>query len=1104
MNIHSGEPVPPGFEDDLSRSAQIKPVIDRYKSGALIGLEFTVEVYSAKDKEPFYQCLLCEKRGDPRTIFSHWISLNHRMKYLEKYFPTVSEQISVYKYPDNNRVNLPGQIQIIIEAIEKRYGRLYPFVYERSYFQKNRDSIAEDIEDSEHFDERRGETFLSTIDRRVLDPSGSSEKRKAKDPSPPIVKPPVKRMGPIKVTLNTKSLPNESLDAISSDEESTKRKKREQSPAYRVTPRVHRSPPFDEPTAKKENLKDKNPFPSPRELSLQAGQIAQEKYKWEKYRFSAELAEKDLLKKLKEFEKNPEKHPMYPEEWKKFWNRRYKELQMQKKDPNNYDYKPEWIVFWTRRMKELHDKDFEKKKVEIKLKLGLPPDGEEMTDALKSQYKVDNPKNKLTEQVIDISDEEDSFLEINSKRRNTKDRNVKSNPPAKDQRNSRDRRDTKERDIRKKRRSLSRSLSPLSDESDSSYRRKKKDHRSRSRSRDRSMSRDREWDRKYPAHPYPYPPYGRGFPPMYPRPVGYPPYGAPYRPPYSKYPKYEEYEENSKSPIPSEHRKKEPVVKEEEPESDEPLTVVAVLRLLTALEDFLGSLGPKVVDMLGKALALEKIKSNSSDDLLINEDNCVFFETIKEKLKGQLLANVLDDQLKIKAIKKAIKNIAGIIYQVSSKATKKESSNPNDSSEKEKQPAVPRTAKRISDLPFERSVVSSKLAAALVTEGKEDVSTEDMDKMIFLLILMVKLSKGSDKNVNSKEICEFLKIARPKSPTPPPPKQVIDMFSKEEIESMKLVVNAKEVRKEDDNSNDEPKDTGLASGLDCLTDSDLQTLLQNFKHLSSEEQHHLIAHLKKLESTDPLRVEKLRKYVNISDDDKSKKKPTFEVDDDDDDDDSRSRSMSYSNREESPPPPPPSCKPDARKISISDDEDDEDYNFEDVVKSITASNLQPKQALNPTRSSMPSTSKSTTKSTPPISITDTQNLIANLMGSLQKTGIPQPTPAPQPPKPQPPQPQHPSSASSLPYYQQTSQQQQFISYPHLNPQQQQHPQMNQMNTANPYYNYYQQQPQAPQQMNYNNAYNMQGYPPQQGVPQNYNMFNQNMPMNNGRQHGGNY
>ena len=34
-----------------------------------------------------------------------------------------------------------------------------------------------------------------------------------------------------------------------------------------------------------------------------------------------------LEKDFKEHEKNPEKHPQYSDEWKKFWSRRYKELQ---------------------------------------------------------------------------------------------------------------------------------------------------------------------------------------------------------------------------------------------------------------------------------------------------------------------------------------------------------------------------------------------------------------------------------------------------------------------------------------------------------------------------------------------------------------------------------------------------------------------------------------------------------------------------------------------------------------------------------------------------------------------------------------------------------
>lgn len=94
-----------------------------------------------------------------------------------------------------------------------------------------------------------------------------------------------------------------------------------------------------------------------------------------------------------------------------------------------------------------------------------------------------------------------------------------------------------------------------------------------------------------------------------------------------------------------------------------PLTVVSVLRLLTALEDILGSLGPKVIQLLSQALTLEKNKANLSEELLNNKDNYVLLETIKEKLKGILIAEVVYDEHKIRVIKKAIQYIATLLYK---------------------------------------------------------------------------------------------------------------------------------------------------------------------------------------------------------------------------------------------------------------------------------------------------------------------------------------------------------------------------------------------------------------------------------------------------------
>lgn len=53
------------------------------------------------------------------------------------------------------------------------------------------------------------------------------------------------------------------------------------------------------------------------------------------------------------------------------------------------------------------------------------------------------------------------------------------------------------------------------------------------------------------------------------------------------------------------------------------------------------------------------------------------------------------------------------------------------------------------------------------------------------------------------------------------------------------------------------------NSMEGLSDSDLQTLLQNFKDLSTTEQHDLITYLKKLESKEPERVERLRKFVTL-------------------------------------------------------------------------------------------------------------------------------------------------------------------------------------------------------------------------------------------------
>lgn len=1038
MNILPGEPVPPGFEDEINRVAEIQQAIDQYKGNALVGLEYTIELYE-EDREPGYICLLCDKRGDPRTIMQHWTSFNHRIKYLEKHFPSAVREFNPVKYKPNSHSIMIMIVQSLAEAIEDHHGRLTLAVCNVDEFRRDRSRIQQEINEKFHIDERNGPNFLNVIDRSLWE----SKKQAPNKPTDQTLQSTLK---PQKRTIEERPSNREELDEISSEDETAgahdtnkKSKLRTQSPAYRILPRVRRSPPFEE---NRENANDKK-LPTPKELSLQASHIAQERYKWEKYRCMLEIQLKQMEKIQKDYEKNPEKHPLYPEEWKKFWNRRYKELQAEKKtDPNKYDYKPEWIQFWTKRMQDLFKDEVDKKKKEIKVKLGLPENAEEKVDQLKEKYKVqvsrnvagnesgapvmERSKNYLTNNpktpamtVIDISDDDsnDSSPGKSTSRKPRRSRSVSPRPRRHESKRSRHR-------------SNSRSRSPRSDDYGG----------------DRRYYKQRETYERHihsgalPLRPYPGGEY-YGVPPSFSRSrYQVPPhYSGPvssYRVLDShQYPKYE------RSPSPSINAKEEITAKAEpSPEDDGPLTVVAVLRLLTALEEHLGSLGPKVVDMLGKALALEKVKANSADDMLINEDNCVFFETIKEKLKGLLIADVLDEAHKVRAVKRAVRNIAAIVHQVNEKgktaancSDKGETKDEDDMANKKKHNPTP----KIEDLPFDRQLISTKLAAALVMQGREDVTTEDMDKLIYIFILMIKLTKEKPENddaaIYTKDILPGLGIA---IPTPPAPvvtnltsaiPSLVDEFFENEVNA--LVQEVEEDMSSDANEKSTKGDTANSNMLESLTDSDLQTLLQNFKHLSSEEQHHLIAHLKKLETADPIRVEKLRKFVNISDlSDAATTSTSLVTQSKNNDDSNRSndRHSSLKHYEDSPVLDHDNDRvkysmdevgerrargvsvSNPNKFSLDDEDEDDDYNFEDVFKAASSnvkglSDERLRQSKTETKSVDTSASNGDTIPTIPIpssstsnsltfnpaglniSLSDTQNLIANLMGSLQQS-----------------------------------------------------------------------------------------------------------------------
>lgn len=661
-----------------------------------------------------------------------------------------------------------------------------------------------------------------------------------------------------------------------------------------------------------------------------------------------------LNKDFKEYEKNPEKHPLYGDEWKKFWCRRFKELKAEGKDANKHDYRPEWIEFWTGRMKELRDEEIDKKKKEIRGKLQLPAEGEEKTEVLKEQYRVKVPESKKPVilnnspvAILDSSSEDEIRSKTSEKKSRDKNRNIgKGRDREKDRymERGRDRRDKKRgggREHDKKR-----SFDDSEDSNDSRDRHYRKKY---SREREYMRERSPRYRRLPPNLEYSPPPHIRE------KNERFREYKRYMETSYDKL-SYDEWYARSYAHLQHQPSPPIPIIPPSPPEDDGPVTFVTVCRLLTALEEELGEkLGNKVTDLLCKALSLERVKANSSDEVLLNEENCQFFEVIKERLKGRILAEIVPPH-KMHAVKKASRTIAVLLHQANERP-------PVDDKYKiqPEETTKPKKDNEDGSDKFDKQKIALELTQALMAQGKTDVTAEELEELIQVYIAMRQNQETAPENkVEEEKDAGEVKIEKEKEIELPVFKEKIIEPTVKPL--LKRARSDSPVERFDNNKSpilatesprkDKVKKMTKASenNLNSLTDEDLQTLLQSFFELSTDEQKYLIEYLKEIEKTDPDRVEKLRKYVRVDEND------AYE---EDEDAGPSTRGKTNNKKYDSPQP--------LNKITLSDSEDD--YNFEEVFK---------KQ--NSSKSKLNANSNSNN-----FLLSDKQSMVQNLMGSLQNS-----------------------------------------------------------------------------------------------------------------------
>ncbi|EFA08005.2 uncharacterized protein CG7065 homolog isoform X1 [Tribolium castaneum] len=967
IQIAPGEPVPPGFEGEIERVALIQERLDVFNVGPLVALEYLLELRDYdSNKEPTYLCILCDKKGDPRTVLTHLASYKHILQYLQKHFPTCYRALAPYMTKQYKR-NWQIALHEIAEAIEKKFGRLKPLPVEADKYEKDPVHYLELIAKGRHFSELSGHTFEELVNKDELTRVHDDEtdkfsynkanlpqsSQKKKSPSPPVVANPIKKIrvaNPPPAAAGSRRRSLSSVSSVSSSDlsdyddpkkRSYSRRSRTRSPPYRNRSRSpysrrydRRSPPRKEAYYRRDDRSERlMPWEKTnyRRSKPENPPVKNKTDKMDEYKKLCKAIDNDMERVLKNHKKNPEKHPQYNDEWKKFWNKRYKELQAEGKDVSTHDFKPEWIEFWNKRMIELHHEEVKVKKEALRKRLGLPEEPSPISFKIVGKKKFEPNKNSpmsskpVPPSALPDSDPEVIIIDKDDESKSSR----RSHSPWEDEpvrsssRVSRDKSRDGSRDRSRER----------------SIRRDKYSRSPRDRSRERSWDRDykikdyrREririvselpWERDRKSYRNEIPSYYK--PPAVMRDVTREPVLTP--PPVA------------------------PVLEEED---DGEINIVAVLRLLTALEEKLGSLGPKVIDLLAQALAMEKNEANSSENLLDNEINCVMFETVKEKLKGQLLAGLVEP-IQEKAFKNAIKKTASLIHLAGER--KKEKAKNQPKVDPVKVPGVGTV---------DKAAIAKQIANALILQGKTDVTQAELEQLINAVVGMAEASRNSNKPITTASFLEQIsKAGSSKEKTPP----------KEVVKPPAPVVAERVTKSPEKMTN---KD------MEGLSDSDLQTLLQNFKDLSTEEQHSLINYLKKLEAREPDRVERLRKFVNLG---QPREKPPEEK--------KMGRESPFSNRMGSVNPSVEENRFEAEEepkkfeetqVKLPIDSDEEDYSFEDVVKA-ASKNVKEKE-LEKKREIVEESMKFESKKED-LNLDDTKAIISNIMSNINKNEVAQ-------------------------------------------------------------------------------------------------------------------
>jgi len=572
--------------------------------------------------------------------------------------------------------------------------------------------------------------------------------------------------------------------------------------------------------------------------------------KWKRFKKAEGVMLSNISNRKDIFDKRPEDHPKYGEEWKLFWEKRYKELQAQGKDPNNHDFKAEWIPFWTKRVTQMFDtevlektndlmKKFElatvtepKREDFVKERKGSPdkkekrsPERREKRSPRRDRRGSRSPGRKGWSRNHSPQDKRtvrDVGYDFDSRQSSYRDgRDIMNNfghhgMHEPDLRENRDRGGRNMEEPRDRRQGHQRNMSP--GDSRGNIRNPSPPGAGRARIHDQGKTGPNRMDSNRSDM-------------------------------YSGITELEDRRDRGRSGSPLRMEENKLTRGREFHLLDDPqmgvIKVIPCLRLLTALEDSLGSLGPQINQVLAKALSLEQSREGASKVLLEDPDTVSILDMVKEKLSGQMAAGLLEGS-KEGAVRVCLDNLNRLLQN----ATKKRSLNPSSLLNiKEQTPTASNHSDNAANEEAVKALISQSVATVLMMSGKDDISDQELENLVEQLMKQTA-EEDHDSAVGrfAKSFSESLILERQLAARSANQFNIYNTpHFNQPIKTEPTTITI------DDDVNQDGGDE-----LDDLTIDELRSLLNSFKNLSKQEQGDLISYMKKLETTNPEKVRRLR------------------------------------------------------------------------------------------------------------------------------------------------------------------------------------------------------------------------------------------------------